>query len=62
MYLASLAQMEDRKQSLSDRRQAMHRRTVLRARRTGRAGGRRPALRLAPHFGRGRAAPTSDPC
>lgn len=62
MYLALLAHMEDREQSLGDRREALHRRTALRARRAGGSGRRLPALRLAPHFGRGRAAPTSDPC
>jgi hypothetical protein len=62
MYLASLAQMEDRRPPLSGRREALHRRTVLRARRNAAGGRKRPALRLAPHFRRGRAAPTSDPC
>jgi hypothetical protein len=62
MYLALLAHMEDREPSLSERREALHRRSVLRARKNGAAGGRLPALRLAPHFGRGRASPTSDPC
>ena len=62
MYLSLLAQMEDKYPPLTDRQQALHRRTVIRSRRAGSRRGLLARARVAPHFWRGRPAAEAEPC